>query len=133
MNNSIKIIEENVSGVLNPELLCAMNKKYNDLLETQKDINKTEILEAISKINLQSSDFNRDYDLDDKIETHLTKEIESEHFTIELILTEVGKWNREDFEFEFLEVKSLYVEYENCKELNVDYIKEDEILDIINY
>jgi hypothetical protein len=129
MQDSIKEIEKNISGVLNDELICEMNKKYNELLEIQKK----EILGAISNIDLQSDNFMRDYDANDKIETDFIIEIESKNFTIELILTEVGKWKNEEFEFEFLDIKNICVEDEQCKEVNVDYIKNEEILKYINY
>jgi hypothetical protein len=102
LSQQIAEIEANAKNVLCPELLCAMNQKYNELKNIQS-IMKTEILEAIRKTN-----FEFDHELEDTRRTsaNCRKSIETENYNIEIELRETVQWNG-IYDYDFLDMEVL--------------------------
>ena len=120
-------IEANAKNVLCPELLCAMNQKYNEL-KTLKLIMKTEILEALRKTN-----FEFDHELEDTRRTsaNCRKSIETENYNIEIELRETVQWNGiDDYDFLDMEVLNFQV-FNESMEIETE-ISDLEIINILN-
>ena len=126
ISQQIAEIEANAKNVLCPELLYAMNQKYNELKKLQS-IMKTEILEALRKTNFEfenTDDYSR-YSF-----AKCKKTIESENYNIEVEIEEKREKQGNDFEHT-LSVLDFKVFDQNCKEIETE-ISDLEIINIVN-
>ena len=95
---------------------------------------KEEILKAISTIKIDCTDFNHCVEDSPLTYSSKTYEVGSKHYLISIDITECLRWNGwEDTELEYLEINDLTVERESGRNVNIDYITDDEILNAINY
>ena len=92
-------------------------------------MNKTEILEAISTIEVNCWDFEHEYDNYQRGYAKITKTVENENFTLVLEIEEEVRWERDGQSFEPVAktIAGLTVTDENCKEIEAN-ITDKEIL-----
>ena len=94
-------------------------------------MNKTEILEAISTIEVNCSDFDHEYDWSKRTYAKCTKSVESDNFNITLEFEEECRWNApDDTERVNMAITGLTIIDENGKEIDTD-IKDEEILNLL--
>ena len=91
--------------------------------------NKTEILEAISTIEINCWDFEHEYDRYQRGYAKTTKTVENENFTLVLEIEEEVRWERDGSSFEPVNksISGLIVTDENGKEIEAN-ITDKEIL-----
>ena len=91
--------------------------------------NKTEILEAISTIDVNCWDFEHEYDNYQRGYAKTTKTVENENFTLVLEIEEEVRWERDGQIFEPVAktISGLIVTDENGKEIEAN-ITDKEIL-----
>ncbi|MFZ2432514.1 MAG: hypothetical protein WAW57_15350 [Lutibacter sp.] len=92
-------------------------------------MNKQEILEAISTIEINCWDFEHEYDSYQRGYAKTTKTIENENFTLVLEIEEEVRWERDGSSFEPVNksIAGLIVTDENGKEIEAN-ITDKEIL-----
>lgn len=94
--------------------------------------NKTEILEAISTIEVNCWDFEHEYDNYQRGYAKTTKTVENENFTLVLEIEEEVRWERDGSGFEPVNkaIACLTVTDENGKEIEAN-ITDKEILETL--
>lgn len=94
---------------------------------------KQEILNGISEIQIDCSDFDQAFEGDEYSSAFCKKAIETENYNIEIELMETVRWTAYDEnELDSLEISELSITDLRGKEYE-DKFTDDEILNIINY
>ena len=92
---------------------------------------KQEILDAISNITIDCSDFDHVYDWSKRTYAKCTKYVESDNFNITIEFEEECRWNApDDTERVNMAISGLIITDENGKEIDID-IKDEEILNLL--
>lgn len=98
-----------------------------------KDL-KEEILKGFATLKIDCSEFEHCLEDSNKTYSTIPKSIETENYNISMELEECLLWSASDYnEFESLEITLLKVIDINGKDIDIEFITDDEILNVINY
>ena len=96
-------------------------------------MNRQEILDGISTIKLDCSEFEHQLEDSQFTRAEVIKYVETENYNIALTIIEIVKWNSyDDNEFYDLEIEDIEINDINGNDYS-DNFTEDEILNCINY